>query len=105
LERPVSGAEIFNVTAQPATMREIVSAICHALGRPVPRLGIPMALLETAVALSLRMGDLGQLGQRLQKFIHDDVYDASKFEAAFDFSPAIPLTEGMRREVNSLRIR
>jgi nucleoside-diphosphate-sugar epimerase len=105
LERPVSGVEIFNVTAQPATMREIVFAICYALGCPVPRLGIPTALLKAVGAISLRMGDPGQLGQRLQKFIHDDVYDASKFEAAFGFSPAISLAEGMRREVNSLRIR
>lgn len=105
LERPVSGIEVFNVTAQPASMREIVSAICDALGRPVPRLEIPTALLKAATAISLRMGDPGQISQRLQKFIHDDVYDASKFKAAFDFSPAIQLAEGMRREVNSLRIR
>jgi nucleoside-diphosphate-sugar epimerase len=105
LERTTSDAEIFNVTAQPASMREIVSAICQALGRPVPRLGIPMALLNAGVGISRAMGDPEQLGQRLLKFMHDDVYDGSKFEAVFGFSPAIPLAEGIRREVNSLRIR
>ncbi len=105
LERSVSGIEIFNVSAQPASMREIVSAICDALGRPVPRLGIPNALLNAWVGISRAMGDPGQSGRRLQKFIRDDVYDASKFEATFGFSPRIPLEEGMRREVNSLRIR
>jgi nucleoside-diphosphate-sugar epimerase len=105
LERPGFGTEIYNVTAQPASMREIVSAICQALGRPVPRLRIPMALLKAVGIISLRMGDPGQLGQRLQKFIHDDVYDAAKFETAFGFSPAISLAEGMRREVSWLRIR
>jgi nucleoside-diphosphate-sugar epimerase len=103
LERPVSGTEVFNVSAQPASMREIVSAICQALGRPIPRLGIPLALLKAVGAISGRMGDPGQLGQRLQKFIHDDVYDGSKFEATFDFCPVISLSEGMRREVEFLQ--
>ena len=103
LERPLSGTEVFNVSARPASMREIVSAICQALGRPVPRLGIPLALLKAARVISCRMGDPGQLGQRLERFIHDDVYDGSRFESTFDFRPAISLSEGMRREVDSLR--
>lgn len=75
------------MTARPASMREVVSAICPALGRPVPRLRIPMVLLKAVGAISLGMGDPGQLGQRLQRFIHDDVYDARRFEDAFGFSP------------------
>jgi nucleoside-diphosphate-sugar epimerase len=103
LERPLSGTKIFNVSARPASMREIVSAICQSLGRPVPRFGISLALLKAVGAISCRMGDPGQFGQRLEKFIHDDVYDGSRFESAFDFRPAISLTEGMRREVEYLQ--
>jgi nucleoside-diphosphate-sugar epimerase len=105
LECPVSGTRIFNVSAQPATMREIVSAICQALGLPIPRLGIPQALLKTASAMSRGLGDPGQLSQQLQKFIRDDIYNGSKFETAFDFCAAISLSEGMRREVDFLRGR
>jgi len=103
LERPVSGIEVFNVSARPATMREVVSAICQALGRPIPRLQIPSAFLRAACAMSRSMGDPGQLGQRLEKFIHDDVYDGSRFESTFDFRPAISLSEGIRREVEFLQ--
>ena len=103
LEYPVAGTQIYNVSAQPATMREIVSAICQALGRPVPHLGIPLVFLKAVGAISCRMGDPGQLGQRLEKFIHDDVYDGSRFESTFDFRPAISLSEGMRREVAFLQ--
>ena len=103
LEYPVSGTQIYNVSAQPATMREIVSSICQALGRPVPHLGIPLALLKTVGAISCRIGDPGQLGQRLEKFIHDDVYDGSRFDSTFDFHPVISLSEGMRREVAFLQ--
>jgi nucleoside-diphosphate-sugar epimerase len=103
LEYPVSGTQIYNVSAQPVTMREIVSAICQALGRPVPHLGIPLVVLKAVGAISSRMGDPGQLGQRLEKFIHDDVYDGSRFESTFAFRPAISLSEGMRREVDYLQ--
>jgi UDP-glucose 4-epimerase len=99
LDRSELGADIFNVSAPPATMREIVTAICHALGRPVPRIGIPAGLLEPAGAISLKIGDPGQFASRLEKFIRDDVYDGTKFETTFSFAPAVSLLEGIRREV------
>jgi nucleoside-diphosphate-sugar epimerase len=101
-ERAASGAEVFNVSAQPATMREIVSAICQALDRPVPLLGIPPTLLKVTSAIFRRLGDPGQLGRRLEKFSRDDVYSGSKFEATFDFRSATSLSEGIRKEVNSM---
>jgi len=103
LERRAAGAEIFNVSPRSATMREIVIAICQALGRSAPRLEIPLSVIQAAGAMSSRMGDPGHLAQRMQKFIRDDVYDGSKFESTFDFRPAVSLAEGMRREVDSLR--
>lgn len=103
LERPVSGTEIFNVPAHPSTMREVVNAICQALERRVPRFGVPLRLIKAVGAISRGMGDPGNLDQRLQKFIRQDVYDGTKFESTFGFSPAISLQEGMRREVGFLR--
>lgn len=103
LEFPPSGTQIFNVSAPAATMREIVTAICEGLGRPVPRLGIPQFFLQAASSIAGGLGDPGQLRQQFQKFIRDDVYSASKFEAAYHFYPAVSLAEGMRREVNFLR--
>jgi nucleoside-diphosphate-sugar epimerase len=99
------GVGTFNVSAPSATMREIVIAICQALGRPAPHLGIPLHLLEAAGAITRRMGDPGRLGQRLQKFTHNDVYDGQKGEPAFGFCSSVSLSEGMRREVDDLRSR
>lgn len=103
VERPVKGTEVFNVSAQPATMREIVAAICQALGRSAPRYGVPLFLVKAAAAMARRMGDPRQLGEQLEKFLHDDVYDGARFENAFGYIPAIPLSEGIRREVDFLR--
>jgi nucleoside-diphosphate-sugar epimerase len=103
LEYPASGIQIYNVSAPAVTMREIVTSICHGLGRPVPRLGIPQCFLEVASAITSRLGDPGQFSQQFKKFISDDVYNGSKFEDAYDFHPGVSLMEGMRREVSFLR--
>jgi nucleoside-diphosphate-sugar epimerase len=105
LERHVSSNDIYNVSAPPVSMREIVSAITEALGHPMPRIGIPLALFRFGGAIARTIGDPGQLEQRLHKFIHDDVYDSSKFEAAFDYATEVTLAEGIRREVESLIAR
>jgi nucleoside-diphosphate-sugar epimerase len=105
LGRTETGTEIFNVSAQPTTMKEVISAICQALGRTVPRLQIPLFLLKPVITLSCRMGDRWQLSRQMRKFVHDDVYDGAKFENAFHFCPAISLTDGIRREVEFLRSR
>jgi nucleoside-diphosphate-sugar epimerase len=103
LNRQLSGIEIFNVSSHPASIREIVSAICHALDRPTPRFGIPSALLKTAAAISRGLGDPGQFAQQLEKVVRDDVFDGSKFKTAVGFCPAISLSEGIHREVDFLR--
>lgn len=105
LDRSGVGTEIFNVSARPSTMNEIVTAICQALGRPLPRLKVPLTLLKSAAAISRRMGDPGRLDHQLNKFIHDDVYDGTKFETAFGFCPEVSLPEGISREVGFLRAR
>jgi len=105
LDCPASNLEVFNVSAPPAAMKEIVTDICHALGRPVPRFGIPLPFLTACGAFARKMGDPGHFDQRLQKFIHDDVYDGAKFEAAYGYSPVASLAEGIQREVESLRGR
>ena len=103
LSRSEHSAGIFNVSARPATMKEIVVAACEALDRPIPTLRVPVGVFKLAGAVARAVGDPGNLGGRLQKFIHDDVYSGAKFEAAFDFHPAVALSKGIRREVEFLR--
>jgi nucleoside-diphosphate-sugar epimerase len=105
LERPVSSNEIYNVSAPPVSMREIVSAISEALGHPIPRIGLPLALFRFGGAIARAIGDPGQFEQRLHKFIHDDVYDSSRFESTFDYATEVALIDGIRREVESLIVR
>ena len=43
------------------------------------------------------------MAYRLHRFIHDDVYDSTKFETAYNFHPTVSLAEGIRREVDYLK--
>jgi len=99
LEDVNPGVNIFNVSAQPVTMREIVLAVCQALGRPVPHLVIPTASLKAVTTIARTLGDPGQLGRRLEKFIRDDVYSNAKFTNTFNFFPITPLIDGISKEV------
>ena len=103
LERPTPGTQVFNVSSAHASMREIVTAICQALGRPIPRLEIPLPFLKASGAIARAIGDPGHVNKRLRKFIHDDVYSGAKFNEAFSFIGAVSLGEGMRREVDWLK--
>jgi nucleoside-diphosphate-sugar epimerase len=105
LDHPASSNEVFNVSSPPASMREIVTGICQALGRPVPRFGIPLPILNACGAIARRIGDPGHFDQRLQKFIRDDVYDGTKFERAYGYSPVVSLAGGLQREVGSMQRR
>ncbi len=100
---PSTGVKIYNVSAQPSTMYEVIEGLAVALGRNHPRLHIPASpVLKSAIFLSRLAGNrsrLGDLHNTLRKWLADDAYDASQFNKTFGFQTEVGLTEGLRREV------
>ena len=98
-----TGGEVYNVSAPPETMREVVQAIARALGRKVPRLAVPAALARAAAALAgmspVARRQLKSLRGSLGKWLAHDAYDATRFLRRFGEIAAVPLAEGIRREV------
>ena len=98
---PAAGNRIYNVSAPPCTMREIVGGIADALGkRPLP-LRIPGSL---ALALSRELSrqpnqKLAWIHQAVEKWMAEDVYDTSRFERDYGFSAQVGIKEGLKREV------
>jgi nucleoside-diphosphate-sugar epimerase len=98
---PAAGTHIYNVSAPPCTMREIVDGIADALGkRPLP-LRIPGSL---ALALSRSLSRLpnrrlGGIHQTVQKWMAEDMYNTSRFERDYGFCSQVEVREGLRREV------
>lgn len=98
------GVDIFNVSTDAVTMREIVSAICASLEKAAPRLRIPEWTVRCLLAVFQKVHRAGWVTGMLQKFIHDDVYSGKKFEKAFGFRASISLLHGIREEVVALEI-
>jgi nucleoside-diphosphate-sugar epimerase len=104
-----AAGRIFNVTdGSVHTMRCILSAICQALGRPAPRLHVPLALaragaagLEYAFALAGRQAPLTR--STLDKFIEDAAYSGQRIQTELGFRPAYDLEAGWRETIAELQ--
>ena len=98
------GIEIYNVSSEPCTMREIVEEITDSLDQRAPRIFVPSWLalppLKIAAKLTYRFEPLKTT---LEKWLSDDIFDGNKFERDFNFQPAISLGEGLKREVDWLK--
>lgn len=100
IQNPASGVNIFNVSAPPCTMREVVAGLAGALGKRIPSFDIPASLARGMSGLLSRLPLIRlQTRATVQKWLADDVYDATKFDQAFNFQPRVSLVEGLHREV------
>ena len=96
--RPASGINIYNVSAPPCTMREIVDGISGALGkRPFP------VCVPASLALLLSRGISKGLHQTIKKWLSEDVYNTDRFDGTYGFKTAVSLEDGLRREVGWYR--
>ena len=108
-EHPKAAGQVFNVTdGRIHTMRDMLIAICQALGRPAPRLYVPMSLaragaasLEYAFALVGRRAPLTR--STLDKFVEDAAYSGQRIQAQLGFRPAYDLEAGWQETVAELR--
>jgi len=90
---------VFNVSAPPCTMREIVEGISEALGRRAPRWHIPSLPVQLASRVAGKLHPSADLDRTVQKWVAHDCYDAARFRAAFGFETRVRLEDGLRREV------
>lgn len=102
IQRPASGVNIFNISAPPCTMREVVDGIGDALGKqPFPFVvPAPLALFLSQYLSRITTRRLSGIHQTLKKWLAEDVYDAHLFEAAYGFHTETSLKDGLRQEVD-----
>lgn len=94
---------ICNVAAPAHTMKQIVREIARALGKSEPH-----GLVSDAIILSLLRGlalvpplhrRASNVGNSIQKWLADDVYDGTKFNERYGFKSQISLRDGIEREI------
>jgi nucleoside-diphosphate-sugar epimerase len=104
-ERPATGINIYNISAPPCTMREIVDGISDALGKHPFPLRVPAS---SGLLLSRHLSRIpnrctASLHQTVKKWLAEDVYDTHRFEEAYDFRTQTGLKDGLKREVDWYR--
>lgn len=105
VERPSSGVNIFNVSAPPCTMREVVDGITEALGNHLFPLHVPASL---ALILSKHLSRIpnrrmGELHQTVKKWLAEAAYDAHRFEEVYSFQTQTSLKSGLKLEADWYR--
>ena len=108
-DHPKAAGHVFNVTDERVhTMRDILIAICQALGRPVPRLYVPLPVaragaagLEYGFALVGRQAPLTRA--TLDKFVEDAAYSGQCIQTELGFRPAYDLEAGWQETIAELR--
>ncbi|MBA2565028.1 MAG: NAD-dependent epimerase/dehydratase family protein [Gemmatimonadetes bacterium] len=101
--RPEALGEVFTIGgARYTTLNELVGLIADVLGRPRPRLRIPMAPIHAAaVACEAVFTPLGLnpplYPRRVEFFRNDRAFDISKARRLLGYQPRVDLEEGLRR--------
>ena len=106
LRDPGAAGCVFNVSdGTTHTLREVTASMCAALGRPMPRFGVPAGFAAAAVktARPLLVGRFAALAAQVEKFNEHIAVDASRIRSALGFTPQVSLDEGWRRTVAGLR--
>ena len=105
IQSPLTGVNIFNISAPPCTMREIVDGIGDSLGKHPFPLHVPasLALLLGRYLSKIPNRRLAGLSQTVKKWLAEDIYDARRFQKAYGFQTKTSLQDGLKREVDWYR--
>jgi nucleoside-diphosphate-sugar epimerase len=101
-QHPAAAGRIYNVSdGKLHALRDVIHAICLALGRPTPRLHIPIA----PVGAVLRAASLfdRRLPAMLDKYLEEVAVNASRVQAELGFRPRADLFAGWTATVAALR--
>jgi nucleoside-diphosphate-sugar epimerase len=102
-EKPQAVGNSYNIAgSHPVTIRELSTAIAHALNKELPRGSIPLWLANLAADIfSITPGLKGEQApltrSRVQFLTSSRVYNTGKATTELGFRPLVDLEEGMRR--------
>jgi nucleoside-diphosphate-sugar epimerase len=102
---PGPGCRLFNVSADPARILEIVAGLATALDRRTPHWRVPAALARFGAGVVFPLSGHRRVTDDITRWLADDVYPAEEIRHTLGFVPVVSLHEGLRREVAWYRSR
>ncbi|MDH5534565.1 MAG: NAD-dependent epimerase/dehydratase family protein [Betaproteobacteria bacterium] len=103
LESPRAAGEIYNIVGgEYLTVQEFIETVARVLGRPPPRIRVPMAPMKVAAHVCERVCRLLRIEppiypRRLGFFDLDRAYSHAKASRELGYAPKVGLDEGLRR--------
>lgn len=109
-QHPNAPGRIFNVSdGSIHTLRDLLEAICAALGRKPPRLYLParpVRWLASAVdGLTSLVGCSFNLVGMVDKFVEDVAVRAERIQTELAFRPSVGLQEGWRKTIGAWKVQ
>lgn len=109
LENPVAAGRTYNVSdGSFHTLRDIITVMCRALGRPFPKITLPLGPVRQALFLLDSMARLFQvrlpLGRdTIEKYTEDIAVDSQLIRSQLGFETKYNLTSGMEETVRMMK--
>ncbi|CAN5597558.1 NAD-dependent epimerase/dehydratase family protein [soil metagenome] len=99
---PAAAGRIYNVSdGRSHPLREIIAAICEALGRRPPRWHAPVGPVRAALRAAALIDR--RLPRLLDKYLEEIAVDGSRIQAELGFRPAFGLADGWRATIAEMR--
>jgi nucleoside-diphosphate-sugar epimerase len=105
---PAAPGRIFNVTdGTTHTLRDVTAAMCRALGRKPPSVGVPAAPLRATLKFAGPLAAAGPLSAAramIEKYSQETAVDGALIQRELGVTPVVNLDEGWQRTVAGLRL-
>jgi nucleoside-diphosphate-sugar epimerase len=102
LLKKTHATEIFNVTAEPVSMKEIVSEIALRLNRKIPKIYIPVEFLQKVFLINTKLFRIEKISNQsptIEKWLSDDIFSGDKIASEYGFRAETSISEAIRRQV------
>lgn len=97
------GTEIYNLTSETVSMKEIVFEVARNLQKKTSRLKIPENLIRGLFRLNrlpFSFEYLRKFETTFEKWLSDDIFSGNKFNRRYHFKPETKFTEALAKQVN-----
>jgi len=109
VQHPNTAGKVYNVSdGHFHTLKEIINAICQALGRKPPRISLPVYPVRWAVSILENAGRMigyqSPIGRAtIDKYTEDIAVSSQRIQTELGFKPQFDLRSGWRETVQEMR--
>ncbi|HVE55951.1 MAG TPA: NAD-dependent epimerase/dehydratase family protein, partial [Pyrinomonadaceae bacterium] len=98
-----TGTEIYNLTGEAVSMREIVETIARGLNKKIPRIKVPEKFVRGLFSVNktgLSFEYLKKFEKTFEKWLSDDIFSGRRFYEKFNFKPETTVYEALTKQVD-----